>query len=197
MNKLILGAATVALMAASSANASFILYMDDLSTVGTDVIVQDDTLIGALTSIGFTTDGDANVIDGVVQYTGSLNNFLVSAAIGTSDPVNVAPGTIFDLFSLTIGGAGDMVIGLTDTDFTGDQNFTFHIGGTTDGSVSAQAYLDLGNVEFGQGTLLGDMSTSGTGAFAYSSATSYLDNLVNPYSLSLVTTVHHQGSDVT
>ena len=149
MNKLILGAASAALIATSSANASFVMYLDDSSTVGIDRIVQDDTLAGALTSIGLTTTDDFDSTIGVVSYSGGFGDFLVNVTTGLSKPVLNAPGTMFDLNSVTVsGGTGTLTIGLTDTDFLRDGGagfLNFSIGGTTDGTVSASAYMDVAN----------------------------------------------------
>lgn len=195
MNKFILGTAVAALMAASSANAAFIMYLDDTSTVGIDKIVQDDTLAGALTSIGLTTNGDFNPVTGAVTYSGSLGLFSVNVTTGISKPLLTGPGTMLDLNSVNVsGGTGTLTIGLTDTDFfPGGVGFlNFNIGGTTSGTISAQAYMDAGNAEFGTGTLLGSMTSSGP-AFSYTSADTIIDH-TSPYSLTLVTTVTHTGA---
>jgi len=194
MNKLIFGAAAAALMATSTANAAFIMYLDDASTAGIDRIVQDDTLAGVLTSIGLTTNGDSDPTTGVVMYSGGFGSFLVNVTTGLSKPLLSAPGSMFDLNSVNVsGGTGTLTIGLTDTDFLrGGAGFlNFNIGGTTDGTVSAQAYMDATNAEFGTGTLMGSMSASGS-AFAYSSAGTVV-NTTDPYSLTLIATVTHVG----
>jgi len=195
MNKLILGAATAALMLASSANASFIMYLDDSSTAGIDAIVQDDTLAGVITSLGLTTDSDAIGTTGVVSYSGGFAGFLVNVTTGISKPVIGEPGTMLDLNSINVsGGSGSITIGLTDTDFLrgGAGYLNFAIGGTTDGTVSAEAYMDSTNAEFGTGTLLGAMSAS-TSAFAYTSAGTVVGT-TDPYSLTLLTTVTHANA---
>lgn len=195
MNKTLLGMGMAAALFTGSANASFIMYMDDSSTVGKDVIVQDDTLAGLFTSIGFTTNADTSSPGaGLLTYSGAVGSFFVNVTTALSKPVLSGPdASIFDLNSVNVsGGAGKMEIGITDTDFTGDENLTFNIGGTSDGSVSAAAYYDLNNAEFGQGTQLGSFSGLG-GAFSANSDTAYLNNVVNPYSLSIITTISHQG----
>lgn len=192
MNKLIFGAAAAAFMATSTANAAFIMYLDDSSTAGIDRIVQDDTLAGALTSIGLTTTGDLDPTTGVVSYSGGFGSFLVNVTTGLSKPLLSAPGTMFDLNSVTVsGGTGTLTIGLTDTDFLrGSAGFlNFAIGGTTDGTVSASAYMDAANTEFGTGTLMGSMSASGS-AFSYTSAGTVV-NTTDPYSLTLIASVTH------
>ena len=194
MKKFIIGAATAFLMASGSANAAFVMYMDDSSTTGIDRIVQDDTLAGVLTSIGLTTSGDAATGAGVVMYTGAFGSFNVNVTTGVSKPVLGATGTLLDLNSVNVsGGSGTLTIGLTDTDFLrGGAGFlNFQIGGTTDGTISAEAYMDAANTEFGTGTLLGSMDASGS-AFAYTSAGTTVDT-TNPYSLTLIASVTHTG----
>jgi hypothetical protein len=191
----LLGFAAASFLAAGSANASFVLYLDDLSTAGKDIIVEDETLAGALTSIGLTTNDDAsNGTEGLVSYNGSLLGFMVNFSIGTSKPLSGGTdSTILDLNSINMsGGTGTLEIGLTDTGFTGDENLTFAIGGTTDGSVSAQAFLDLDNDEFGQDIELFSDSFDGL-AFSSESETYYLEDVVDPYSLTIITTVTHDN----
>ena len=195
MKKLILGAAAAALMATGSANAAFNLTLDDSSTAGIERIVQDDTLAGVLTSIGLTTTSDSISTTGIVAYNGSLGSFLITVTTGFSKPVLGAPGSMLDLNSVSVsGGSGTLTLGLTDTDFLrGGAGFlNFGIGGTTDGTVSAQAYMDVANTEFGTGTLMGSM-TSGGPAFSYTSAGTIV-NTADPYSLTLVTTVTHASA---
>jgi hypothetical protein len=195
--KHILGAAAAALLAASSANAAFIMTLDDSSTLGIDRIVQDDTLAGVLTSSGLTTtnsDFDFGAGAGAVGYGGPIGTFLINITGGLSKPIIGEPGTMLDLFSVNVsGGTGTLTIALTDTDFfRGGAGFlNFNIGGTTDGTISAQAYMDAGNAEFGTGTLLGSMTSAGP-AFSHTSAGTTV-NTTDPYSLTLVATVTHDG----
>ncbi len=197
MKKALLGmGAAAALLVAGSANASFIMYIDDLSTTGKDIIVQDDTLAGVLTSIGSTLAADQSGTAGEIRYGGSVGGFFVTSNTALSKPLLSGPdATIFDLFSLEVSGTsgGTLEIGITDTDFTGDENLTFGIGGTSDGTVSAEAYYDLGNVEYGHGFGLGSFSGL-SGSFSSSGNTAYLNNVMNPYSLTIVTTISHQST---
>ena len=92
------------------------------------------------------------------------------------------------------GGTGTLTIGLTDTDFFpgGVGYLNFNIGGTTSGTISAKAYMDAGNAEFGESTLLGSM-TSSNAAFSHTSEDTII-NPSSPYSLTLITTVTHTGA---
>ena len=194
MKKIILGASAAILMATSSAHAAFIMTLDDAGTAGIDRIIQDDTLAGVLTSAGLTTSGDLDSTTGSIVYSGGFGDFLINVTTGLSKPVLDAPGTMFDLNSVTVsGGTGTLTIGLTDTDFLrgGTGSLSFAIGGTTDGTVSASAYMDSANTEFGTGTLLGSMSSGGT-AFSYTSGVTTVGS--DPYSLTIYATVTHQNA---
>lgn len=192
MNKYIVGLAAAALMASTSANAAFVMYLDDSSTAGIDRIIQDDTLAGALTGIGLTTSADTTPDAGVVTYSGAIGSFLVNVTTGISKPMIGAPGTMLDLNSVSVsGGSGTLTLGLTDTGFlrAGAASLNFSIGGTTDGTVTADAFVDFANTEFGTGTLLGSM-TAGSTAFSYDSGVTIVPT-DDPFSLSIVASVTH------
>lgn len=58
MKRILFGVLASSYFVVGPVNASFIMYLDDLSTVGKDVVVRDDTLSGLFTSTGLTTDAD-------------------------------------------------------------------------------------------------------------------------------------------
>lgn len=149
--------ATAGLLLASmapNASASFILQLDDLGTPGVDVIIIDNSPVGSLSDSGIvSTILDGSGLAGVLHYSGTVGVFDVNITTGLSKPV-IGPARI-DLNSINVsGGAGELEILLTDTDFgpTGASGFSLAIGGTTDGTVEARAAADEGNVEFGVGT---------------------------------------------
>lgn len=149
--------------------------------------------------------------DGLVQFSGSLGGFTLAMNVGVSYP---ALGTLdrpkMDLFSMEVtsaaqfGGFADSItIMLTDSGFLGDSAssvqhpFITAIGGTTDGLVEAQAYLDNSNALFGMGSSVASYNSNdlalGFGAFGGSGATKIAtDDL---YSLTLVTTITHTGAN--
>lgn len=182
-----------------SANAAFIMYLDDSSTTGIDKIVQDDTLAGVLTASGLTTTENDFSADGIVTYIGGIGSFSLSVTTGVSKPLISGPGTMLDLNSLTVsGGSGTLNIGLTDTDFLpggGVGWLNFALGGTTDGTVSAEAFMDTGNAEFGTGTSLGSYASTSLGAFSYNSEGVGV-NTTDPYSLSIFASVTHDIGDI-
>jgi len=84
VKKIILGTSAAMLMAASSANAAFIMTLDDGGTAGIDRIVQDDTLAGVLTSIGLTTSGDLDSTTGAVVYAGGFGSFSSTSGLAVA-----------------------------------------------------------------------------------------------------------------
>jgi len=150
------------------------------------------------------TDTD---MDGLVQYSGSVGGFFISANIGSSYPLTGdAHHPKLDLFSMEItsnaGGTGDSItVMLTDTGFIGGgadpSDFLSSIGGTTDGLVTAQAYIDGANAAFGMGTPIAAFSSDGLGLGlgAFGGASSGYFATSNLYSLTLGATVTHDAKN--
>ncbi len=159
---------------------------------------------------GFIDIADTDA-DGLVEFSGSIGGFMMAMNVGISYP---ALGTLdrpkMDLFSMEVtssaqfGGFADSItVMLTDSGFLGDSlssvqyPFVTAIGGTTDGLVEAQAYLDNSNALFGMGTAVSSFNSAdlalGYGAFGGSDSTTIAtDDL---YSLTLVATITHTGAN--
>lgn len=180
---------------AHPANAAFVLTLDDLATPGLDVIVVDDVnetvsgSIGTPTRLGAATNLDMNrqdvapfdstLGDGNLMWSGPVGSFITTMSFGLSNPViggiNVQK---LRLTSVEVsGGAGTLLIKLTDTDFerlyTIDPVPVIHrVGGVTDGTVSFVGEVDFQNNEFGLDASLNNVNdiqvSSGpfTGAFS-------------------------------
>jgi hypothetical protein len=179
MNKFLLGMTGVAaLFMATASSASFIMTVDDLSTAGVDLTLSDDDLNGVITSAASAAVGSW------------LFNIETS---GSKLPGNELLS--LSTFNASSDAAGTLVIKVTDTDFTsGGFDFGATANNLTPGnSVSMEAWLDLGNVEFAETTSLGSVSLSGVGAY---SSTSYLEPSA-PYSLTIETTVTHNSKGTT
>lgn len=137
------GLATLMLCAAfsSSSQAAFKLMLSDGVTT---VTITDG---GA---------GDINPAVGAITFLGAVGtNWVVNVTTGLSKPVLPTSPILarIDLSSVNVTstGPGTITIKLTDTDFTldgVDWKLINSIGGTTDGSVTAQGCIDLGNAEF-------------------------------------------------
>lgn len=148
---------------------------------------------------------------GMVGFTGPIGNFMINFTGGLTKP---ATGTdtkpLLDIVSLNStsilppaqsGGGGTLTIKFTETDFSavgrhGALNFLSSIGGTTDGTVRLQTYLNESNNAFGMAHLLGDTGPLSGRPVAFS--THVFDSLLtrdDAYSLTMVVTVHHGGAN--
>jgi len=141
------------------------------------------------------TDSDA---DGIVSYSGALAGWTnVNFTTGFSKPaLGSAQVPFLDILSANMsssGGPASLSVYLTDTDFgpSNEGQFISAIGGSTQGSVSYQAFADASNAAFGQGTLLSSIVS--TTAPAFSGMASSLWGAVGQYSLTLLVTITHDG----
>jgi hypothetical protein len=141
------------------------------------------------------SDSDA---DGTVNFFGGLGTWSMNMSGGFSKPTLGSSNLPYiDLLSGNISSGyapSTLTILLTDTDFDPISAATMlsAIGGTTDGSVSYKAYADASNTAFGMGTLLASFDTSTPGAFSASYGTPL--SLANPFALTLMVTINHDGS---
>lgn len=187
------------------ANALFVLTLDDLNTAGIDIIVADGAPVGTPTKKGPTNIADGSAVAGVINYNGPAGVFTTNVTTGISKPVIGGPGRArIDLNSVDVsGGAGQLEIELTDTDFLlpvppNSYILTSEIGGTTDGTVDFDQFIDLSNNEFGIGPpapnipLVLSMGTFGPGAF--SGTTSGSINIVNPFSITEEVLITHTAA---
>ena len=189
---------------------ALVMTLDDLSTVGVDVIIVDDVDggVGTWTPKGFSTAADGSAGDGLVTFMGAVGSFIVNVTTGISKPIIGAPDKArIDLNSVNVSGAaGHLEIMLTDTDFSAlpyqDSEgvvLTNDWGGTTDGKVWAQGFVDPGNNAFGMGYTTGPQHFDTPGAFSESLS------LLTPafpgtgmFSLTEVVRLHHAGAgDIT
>jgi len=134
-----------------------ILRITDL-TSGEQQIIIDEAPAGVLSDsdLAATADDFAAGYAGTVMRVGPLGSFDVVVAAGNSQPaMDPSGGGRIDLVSLMVsGGTGELQIELSCTGFRvapGHSAATLEtsIGGTTDGIVVAEAYVDPGNREFG------------------------------------------------
>jgi len=141
------------------AEAAFVLKMTDLNS-GDQQIVIDQGLAGDTSDSGLvaTSPDLGSAYPGALLYFGPVGSFHVVMTTGAGKPLIGTPvNKRLDMVSLTIsGGEGELEVELTDTDFqfaqsAGIMHLTSSIGGTTDGRVTAQSFVDLSNVEFGTG----------------------------------------------
>lgn len=91
-----------------TANAAFVLTIDNLATTGIDVSITDEGV------------GDqAPSKPGAIVFNGSLGVFTVNVTTGISKPLLDGSPQLMDLNSVSVNstGAGQLFIQLTDTDF--------------------------------------------------------------------------------
>jgi RHS repeat-associated protein len=145
-------------------------------------------------------DGDANdqsSDEGVVYYNGPVGALWnVDVTIGITKPIfGNSAEPYMDLSSYNFStSAADLTIQFTDTDFTANQGtFDAEVGGTSDGSVTFNYYVDGNNTPFGTNTLL----ASASGADAYSFSSNGTVNVSKPYSMTLEANIHHTGFGTT
>ena len=159
-------------LASHSANAALTLRLND----GVNPVQQ-------------VVDLDA---DGIVNFTGSLGVWFLNVSTGISKPA--LPGAQTDLNSVNLSqSAGTLIISLSDDNFSlgGSTGFgLFEIGGTTQGTVAYESWIDVGNTLFATTTLIGSDS-AGPGAFADTLGSGLL--LSNPFSMTTIVTITHGG----
>jgi len=158
--KILLDVAATAIVATSlsgPARASTILRLTDL-TSGEQQIVIDEGRAGVLSDsdLAATADDFAAGYPGTVMRAGPVGSFDVAVTTGSVQPsLGTSGGGRIDLVSLVVsGGSGELQIELTATGFQVAPSHTTaelesSVGGTTDGIVSAEAYADPEDREFG------------------------------------------------
>jgi hypothetical protein len=152
----------LAISAFTVSQAAMVLTIDDPTTSGIDIIVSDGQTAGFVTDSGLTTNrDDGGIADGAITFNGAVGSFTVNVVTGVSDPL-ISPGQL-DLNSINVsGGVGDLVIGLTDTGYTGAvPAYTANLGGTTSGAV----YFDFAYGAFNEEFPVPGWSSPGTGYY--------------------------------
>ena len=114
--------------------------------------------------------GDLDFTQGVVAYAGSLGNFLLNVAIGSSKPaLGSASDPQINLYSVDVTGwrgGGTLTLRLTDTGFTSTAmtNFSIGISGSmsSGGTLLYSAFEDNSNTAFGTASPICSLSFSAT-----------------------------------
>lgn len=166
---------------ANPANAAFVLTIDDPSVGGVEVTVTDN---GA---------GDSSATVGSIVYNGAVGAFTVVVSTGTSKPLIDGEPQLLDLNSVEVSGAtgGNLVISLTDTDYTGGPTSLQALaGGTALGGVDFDFFYDDNNTEFGGTSFFTSSNNSGTD---FSDSGTSPVSVTDPYSLTIVADLTHEG----
>lgn len=170
----------------TGANASLILRLDDLSTAGVDVEIVD----GA--------GGDWAPGLGWVAHIGTAGSWAFNLTGGLGNGVSSIFGIDLGSISASSPAGGTLRISLTETDLSlgagSPISVASLIGGTTQGTVTYNSWLDDGNLPFGMGSLLFSGS-AGPGAFSAAGSTTV--SMANPFSLTLQVDITHVGMKAT
>jgi hypothetical protein len=163
--------AAIGLTLASPAAASTIVAIDDPSTLGLDVVLNDDDFDGIVSTGGFISVGGfpLNLTVGVGSLGASSLSFQTIAG------------------SFQEGAALDLL--LTQTDYTGGGLGTTQIAGSTMGNLIYAAYFDLTNTPFGLTNLIGGPLSFGPGDFGDGTSGVIPGN--GPYSLTQAISLTH------
>jgi len=146
------------------------------------------------------TVADANA-DGVVSFNGSLGGttvWTVNVTTGISKPtLGSATFANMDLNSVNVSstGGGTITLELTDTDFTalaGNTSYHMDAGGTTNGTLSVNWFVDDGNTAFATTTNIGSLGPFAGGAFSGDVDGGALLN--GSYSITAVATITHTAA---
>jgi len=147
--------------------------------------------------------GDSNPIVGAVTYIGAVGgNWTLNVSTGITMPYQgsaLLPFLDLNSVNSTSSGAGSLIVSFSEIGFIvnpGVTGFQTAIGGTTQGLLSAAAYLDSGNILFGTGTPIGNLGPFGPGAFSGTDSWAGVAS-ASPYSLTLESTIVHSGSGTT
>jgi hypothetical protein len=195
--KKLLSVMAMVLMAAVVAFPAAALAVPTLS-------LSDGVIVPIIVADGGPLDsyGGLGVFDGVVSYSGPVGGtWVINVTTGITTPA--LAGTSMDLNSVNVSsiGAGTLTLMFSEVGFalSGTNYATMGIGGTTDGMVTYDAYFDNTNALFGTavppagligatGNMVGDIH----GVFS-GGATNNITT-VNPFSLTQVVTITHQGA---
>lgn len=185
--KIVFGALIWSILVFFSQSAEATLQMSLDAGGGNTALVTDNLL------------GDLNSAAGVVAYAGSLGNFVLNIAVGSSKPaLGSASDPQLNLFSVDItgwNGGGTLILRLTDTGFTstGATNFSISIDGaiSAGGTLMYSAFQDNSNAVFGTANEICSMNFS---ISSFSDACGNTITASNPYSLTLETVISLPGS---
>lgn len=159
---------SVALLATSTAEASFRLRVEDLSNPGSEVgaIITDD--LGA----------DESTTTGYIKFTQTVGAFSITLTAAQSKPILPLGGSVYSHLKLTnmtvaTSGAGSIRVTVEDTDYTAgpdtELGLNVLVGGTLVGlgsSVTVQSWVDPTNdvPDLGSDQAVGDISGTPVGA---------------------------------
>ncbi len=168
------------------AHAVFIATIcnDIQCTGGDDITVQDNQA------------GDSIPMLGALNFTAAAFGYTLLVNTSQSKPMvgsAAAPQLDLTFAATTTGGAGNVFLYVSDTDFVGSGAFNFTIGGTNsgvDGSVTGRAWGGTSNtaLQFSGANLISSLGAFTTTAYS-GNATGSFNAVANPYSLTIGTQI--------
>lgn len=139
---------------------------------------------------------DLDATDGSVAYIGAVGNWSVNITSAVTYPaLGSTSAPVLDLNSLNITstGGGTLQVSASALGYTfAPSGAIFNIGGTTIGTVEAEAYSGA-NSYFAQDNQLGSTLSFTPGAFS-GSTSGGVPASPNPYSLSIFVDITHTGA---
>ena len=175
-------AALVAAGALIGASVAHALPTMTISAPGeTDIVVEDG-------GVG-DTDGAAN---GRILFNVDIGSFIsVGSAAFTKPFLGTDALQIDTAFTAVSSAPGDLTVTFSETDFklNGTPTFLSSIGGTTDGEVTYQTYVDDSNALNGQAVQVGDLGPFTT--LAFSGLDTGSATVSTPFSMTQVINVSH------
>lgn len=186
--------ATLATLAAAgflfASGQSFAIPTIKISSPGdTDIFVTD----------GGTGDGDG-VADGKIEFSEAIGSFSFVGSTAFTRPFLGTDAVQLDTaFTAVSAGADEVVFTFSDTGFIGDGGFTFTsaIGGTSDGTVNYDAFVDDSDLLFGQAVQVGDLGPFSPGGLSFSGDDFGSAIVSSPFSMTQVITVTHTAAGIT
>jgi hypothetical protein len=184
--KTLIAAATIALSAVlpTSSHATLTMTVDDLSTAGVDIVLNDTSAINAF-----------------LLQAGAVGSWSMSVAAGSGNGWSSIFGIDLTSFAASSNSGGTLRITLTETGLNmgangGPVTVNSAIGGTTQGTVSYSSWLDDANNPMnvanpaGQGSLLFSGSSSSMAFAATGQGTTLASD---PFAMTLQVDITHNG----
>lgn len=142
-------------------------------------------------------DGDDGTVNGIASYIGAVGGWTINNTTGYGVVALGNPwADVLDLFSFNATSsapADDLTVMLTETDLARlDTSYATHVGGTTDGVVRFESYLDSGNGAFALTDLMADTGLLSGGSYSVDEGGSV--SSPTPYSWTIVATISHSGT---
>lgn len=155
-------------------------------------------LTSGLNSITITDSGpgDVNAAIGATTFSGPVGNFNINVGTGVAQGTANTPSLDLNAIHQSSGG-GTLEIAVTLTNIPGNVPlselfYDLNIGGTTQGTVTANLFADASNTPFGHGETVGTLGTFNTSPFVgFDSVGSVVAAHSPLYSLTLEAIITH------